>query len=208
MQIFDPNNTFFRWVAWVTDVLGLSLLWAFASLPIITAGAATTALYDSVLHCVKPREAGAFRRFFETFRASFKTTALSSLCWGLLWAGLLLGARVLVLMALAGYRAALLQLVVFCVLLVIPAGVVCWQFPLWARRPMGFAQLNLSAARLTLARLPATLLTVAATLGGLWLCWRYWLPIFFMPVLWAFLCSIWMEPIFDKDGFLPLEEDC
>lgn len=201
MQIFDPNNAFFRWVAWATDILGLSLLWAFSSLPVVTAGAATAALYDSVLHYVKPHEPGAFRNFFRTFRASFRTTALSSVCWALLWAGLLFGARILLLMALAGHRAALLQLIIFCILLIIPAGVVCWQFPLCARFPMRFAELNLNAARLTLARLPATLLTLIVTLGGLWLCWRYWLPIFFMPVVWAFLCSLWMEPIFEKDGF-------
>ena len=61
----------------LTDVLALSLLWTFLSLPLFTLGAATTALYDSVAHCVRGGEAPPYARFFRAFKAEFKLSALT-----------------------------------------------------------------------------------------------------------------------------------
>ena len=43
-RILDPENRFFQAVSWLSDLLGLSLLWIFLSLPLVTCGAATAAL--------------------------------------------------------------------------------------------------------------------------------------------------------------------
>ena len=75
-SVFDPQNGFWRWLARVCDVVGLSLCWVLCSLPVITVGAATTALYDSIYHGVRRGETGDYVRFFRTFRESFKPAAL------------------------------------------------------------------------------------------------------------------------------------
>ena len=46
-KLFDPTALFWRWMSTLADVLLLSLLWFFTSLPLLTLGAATTALYDA-----------------------------------------------------------------------------------------------------------------------------------------------------------------
>ena len=41
--LFSPNNLFFRALSWMVDIVGISLLWAILSLPVVTilpAGAA------------------------------------------------------------------------------------------------------------------------------------------------------------------------
>lgn len=51
-----PNNWFWRNVARVGDLIGLSVCWMICSLPLFTAGAATVALYDATVHCVRREE--------------------------------------------------------------------------------------------------------------------------------------------------------
>ena len=61
---FDPKNDLWRTVSLITDVCGLSFLWVLTSLPIITIGPATAALYFAVVRYVRRREDGAFAAFF------------------------------------------------------------------------------------------------------------------------------------------------
>lgn len=42
--MFNPENRFWRWVDRIADVLILSLLWTVCSVPVVTVGAASTAL--------------------------------------------------------------------------------------------------------------------------------------------------------------------
>lgn len=201
MRIFDPQNAFFRAVARITDVVGVSLLWAFLSLPLVTLGAASAALYECARRCLRTGEGGAFGCFFSVFRAALRPALLPSLAWSAIGLGLAAGFRVLAFLAAAGERAALFQLAVFCVLLVIPAGTVCWLFPLSVRRPLGFAALNLTALRLALAHLPATLLLLGLTGLSAYLCWRWWLPVLALPALCAAVCAPVMERVFAAEGF-------
>lgn len=204
MRLFDPRNHFFRTLARATDVVGLSLLWTFLSLPVVTVGAASAALYDSTAVCVRQREEGAYTRFFKTFKATFLPSLPSVLVWSALTAGLWAGGRVLALMAQAGEKAALVQLVAFCVLLVVPAGIVCWQFPLLAHQRSRFGELNLRAAHLTLRRLPVTVLLTLMTALCAYLCWHFWVPVLVLPGLCALAQASLLEPIFAREGLPPL----
>ena len=44
----------------MVDIVGLSILWTFLCLPIVTAGPATAALYYTVVKCLRRRDSGAF----------------------------------------------------------------------------------------------------------------------------------------------------
>ena len=54
--IFNPQNRFWQTLDHFADLLILSLLWLVCSLPLITAGAASAALYDAVARCVRGGE--------------------------------------------------------------------------------------------------------------------------------------------------------
>ena len=48
-SIFNPENGLWRLVAKFADVLALSVLWLLCSVPLVTLGAATAALYSSAV---------------------------------------------------------------------------------------------------------------------------------------------------------------
>lgn len=183
----------------ITDVLALSLLWALCSLPVVTLGAATTALYDSVVRCVRFGEEGPYRRFFRTFRSELLTGSLSTLLWGVvLFAGLyMLGA----LRVLSGENSALrYAAAAYAFILCIPLGAACWAFPILSRFSFSFSSLNLTAFRFVFAHLPSTVLVVAFTLGAMYLSAEYILALIVAPAMLMLLWSLPMEAVFKKRG--------
>ncbi len=66
----------------IADCLCLSLLWLLSSLPVVTIGASTTALYASVNRCIRRAEGGVWKTFWQAFRRNFRQATV-------LWLGLL-----------------------------------------------------------------------------------------------------------------------
>ena len=81
-SIFRPEGPIWNICNAITDTLQLSCLWCLCSLPLVTMGAATTALYDAAVHGIRCQEGGTYRRFFRTFKAEFKTSLPVTLVWG------------------------------------------------------------------------------------------------------------------------------
>ena len=65
-QIFNPDNFFWRWFGKLADFFLLSCLWLLCCVPIVTIGASSIALYDTVAHCVRGPDDDTYRRFFRT----------------------------------------------------------------------------------------------------------------------------------------------
>jgi len=70
--MFSYNGKFAQTVNQILDCLYLSFLWIVASLPIITIGAATTALYSSVDKVFRKEEGGIWKEYWRVFRRDFK----------------------------------------------------------------------------------------------------------------------------------------
>lgn len=65
----------------IIDIVWLGLLWLVCSLPLFTLGAASTALYYSMVKCVRHERGRATREFFGAFGRNFRqATALWLLC--------------------------------------------------------------------------------------------------------------------------------
>lgn len=189
---------FWRWMAKLADVLVLSLLWLLCSVPIVTVGAATAALYDAAARCVRGGENGPWGRFLRTFRAELSTAIPAALACGLPLLLFFWIFRWLRLAAQAGVPGMEVLSAAYLVVLILPVGTFCWMFPLLSRftfRPLG---LLWTAFQLALAHLPSTvmvvLLTVAVVAVSLWLV----VPIFFAPCLLILLWSLFMEPVFRR----------
>lgn len=196
-RLFDPENSFWRWVDRIGDVLVLSLLWTACSLPVATAGAASTALYDAVFHCLRGGDRTPYSRFFRTFRREFKTATLSWLVWGGALAALLAGHFALVRFG-QGSQAAMTLAAACLVLAAIPAGALCWVFPLLARFQYTFGGLNRTALQFWFAHLPSTL--AMAALSALCADWTLQLvfPLCFLPCLLALAHSCFAERAFRR----------
>ena len=97
--LFDIENPVMRYIIKIFDCMCLSLLWLVCCLPVVTAGAATTALYATVYRYIRKGEGYLFRTFTGAFWENWKRSTLVWLV--MLAAGILLGVDALVFRTLA-----------------------------------------------------------------------------------------------------------
>lgn len=198
-SIFRPYGPVWNFLNHVTDALGLSLLWCLCSLPVITMGAATTALYDAAVRGIRYREEGVYRRFFRTFRSSLKTGCAFTALWGVI---LLFGSFVLYLLdqaALESTQAALMA-GAYRVLLLLPVGGFCWSAIILSRFSQRFRDLTGIALRFLPGHPFATLVILLLTWLFAWQCLENLLLLTFLPAVIVIGWSLAVEPVFRKLG--------
>lgn len=194
---FDPKNDLWRTVSAMTDVCGLSFLWAAACLPVVTIGPATAALYFAVVRHVRRREDGAFKAFFHSFRVNLKQGALATLAILPPAFLLQLGWRLCrTAAASAAYGYAVLA--GYSLLMLLPLGALMFLFPLLGRFSFSLKDLFATASRLALAHLPTALALAAVNGAAAFLCLRLVLPLFFLPALAALASSLLLERVFRR----------
>ncbi len=222
-QVFNPDNFLFRAVGRFADLLFLSLAWLICSIPVVTAGPATAALYYAAVKSIRRGEGRVGRSFFHSFRDNLKTgipasTAVAAVGF-LLCNGMLLAQR----MAQADS-----QWTAFCiaygVLLLLPAGVACYLFPVLSRFTFGVGALFMTSFKLAMRHLPSTVVLVLLNGQGILICIRglrsmleayrispeaipypqYWMPLLIVPAAAALLSSLFLERIFKK--YTPVEQ--
>ena len=198
-SLFRYKGTLWHVLNNITDVLGLSLLWLFCSLPGITLGAATTSLYDSVVRCIRYAEPGPYGSFFRTFKNELLTASLSTVLWGLIAALGIFMLRLLRVLAVESESAMLAAYAYFFVLMLL-LGIVCWVFPILSRFSFGFLSLNLTALRFAFAHFFSTLALIIISFGVVWLSIRYILMLVAAPALCVLMWSVFIERAFSKHG--------
>lgn len=195
-SIFDSDRIVWRGISAGMDLVYASVLWLVCSIPVLTIGAASTALYDTVVHCIRRREEGLLARFFGTFRAEFKTATLSWLMW---LAGLVLCALLAVYLLTNGDGAqGFLFRINLVILLVVVVGALVWVFPVLSRFTMGFGGLNLAAVKLVFSHLPATVIMGVLLILSALACYVWLYPMLILPGLAALVNSLYVESIFQK----------
>lgn len=75
--LFNFDGKFMQTIKKITDSLYLSILWFLFSLPIITIGASTTALYYTVNKTVRHERGYIFTTFWDSFKTSFIQATIS-----------------------------------------------------------------------------------------------------------------------------------
>lgn len=169
MRFNLTDNVVVRALTKICDMVCLNVLWLICCIPIVTIGAATTALYTIMLKMVKNEEGYIFRGFLKAFKSNFKQ---STLIWLIL---LLLGIVWTVDFRVAGFMpgmAGIILSAIFLALGFILLSVMIYIFPLTARYENGIKATFKNALILTVAKLPYTFLmvaiVVAAVFASLW----------------------------------------
>jgi len=75
-KLFNYDNPVFKVLGKIFDCFYLSLLWIVFSLPVITIGSSTAALYDTADRVIKRDEGYVFNNFFSVFKGNFKQCTL------------------------------------------------------------------------------------------------------------------------------------
>ena len=192
---FSSENWYWQPFAHVADAVILSCMWSLCSVPLLTAGAATTALYDTVAHCVRGSEKDMFSRFFGTM----KRELVPSLICSLIWAGILFlayqGIRLTAGVLPANNLSVLIVSGLFFILSLV-VGIFSWVLPLLSRFTFPVGPLNLTAVKLACGHPFRTIASGIFTVLCFSLCLKTAFAFMILPeilaVIWAFL----MEPVF------------
>lgn len=87
--LLNPDNPVMQFITKIVYSVYLNILWFICCIPVVTAGAATTALYYVTLKMAKNEEGGITKSFFRAFKENFKQ---STIVWLILLAlGIVLG---------------------------------------------------------------------------------------------------------------------
>ena len=196
-RFFDPEGLLWKPLGYVGELVALSLLWGLCSIPLVTVGPATAALYDCTVHNLRGKEVGLFSRFFETFRRELKVGCLTTLLWAVILAIPYALWRLLA-PGLAGTAALNALAIGALVLLFFVLAALVWVFPTLSRFTLGFGALNRTAVQLALGNILRSAALALLTGLGAALCYLFTTPLIVVPGLLALLWSLLMEPVFRR----------
>ncbi|MDR1687413.1 MAG: YesL family protein [Clostridiales bacterium] len=77
---FNIDGPFYKFGTVLWDIMALSFLWLLFSLPIVTIGASTTALYYITTRRISKKEGYITKDFWQSFKSNFKQSTLVWLC--------------------------------------------------------------------------------------------------------------------------------
>ena len=204
MNFFNPDNWLWRGFGRLADFFILSALWILCSIPVVTIGAASIALYDTVAHCFRYSEGGMIGRFFRTFKKELKRGILLTLVWAVI--GYLFNVSYQLVTQLGdGSTFWTIFSLVYFVILVIPVGAACWAIGLESRFAYSFGQLHKNAIMFTLGYFPRTFAIVVIFALFYNVVINLFFMVIFLPAIMVNLQSMFMEPVFRK--YMPEETE-
>jgi len=187
------QSRFHAVVAALSDVIWAGVLWLLCSLPLVTVGAASTALYYVTAKCIRHERGSLTKSFFRAFRENFRQ---GTLLWLLLVLYVLIGlANTYALGSMGIERGSALYYLVR-LLLLLPLLLFPWLFAFLSRFQNSIGGTLKFSAYLALRHFGVTLLLAAElALFGL----IVWLIPPLLPLLPGVLCllmSLSIEPVF------------
>lgn len=200
--MFNPDSLFWRIISRCVDIVGLSLLWAALSLPIITCGPASSALYYTVVKCFRQGERETFHIYFDSFKANLKKGMILSAAAAAFLFLLFYGYSIM--KANWSTTAGQIMFVIYDLLLLIPLGTICYLFPMQGRFELPIKDLFVNSFLLAMRHIFSTIVIVLFMVEAVVATVEYWWPIFFTPVVCALVASLFLEKVFVK--YLSSEE--
>lgn len=197
-RLFDPNNDFFSFLGDLVDVVGLSILWLFCCLPVVTIGPACTALYHTVFRGLRQRQNGRYLRFLECFRENLKQGVVVTLVC--LPAGLVFyfGLPALTALALKGDQMAELLFWCWQTLAVLLGTLPLTAFPLLGRFQFATRDLLRTTLQLCIRHFPSVFLLSLCANVAVQLSFAWYAFALFLPALTALLATFLLERIFSR----------
>ena len=75
-KLFSTDGKLFRGLEKVVNVVYLNILWILFSIPIVTIGASTTAMFSVMMKMARDREGYIFKSFWKAFKENFKQSTV------------------------------------------------------------------------------------------------------------------------------------
>lgn len=169
-KLFNEDSLLMRGLNRLVDLIILNVLWIVFSLPVITFGAATTAVQYIVLQYAKGNDLGVIKPFLKQFRSNFLKSTLIWLIM-LLWATIAGADLYMVLFGVIapGKTMQIFILAVSSILAICWLITVFWVFALQSRFDNTVKNTLRNAFLVGVFNFPRTLLCAAAAAACLWI---------------------------------------
>lgn len=202
MKLFNVDGPLHRMMSALTDIFILSMCWMIGSLPIITAGISTVALFDVTLRMVDHEEGYVARQFIKAYKSNVKQGFLLGFITVFCFYVMFLYSQILHLLADG-------SIVLMIVAIVTGYLFVCsllYAYPLTARYKNSVPRILKNSARISMKYFWQTVLLVFVVVVELITFWwnltTLFIGILIGPALIAYTISV-----VAKDLFLKIEKD-
>lgn len=162
-NLFDPNSGIMGFMSKVADMIILSLLWVVCSIPIVTMGAATAALYYTAVKSIRRDRSYIFQSFFSSFKENF---IQGTLLWLLFLAVMaVLGVNLRFSQGLiaseTGTITGFLLMVVYCLMGLVAGFTALYMLPVLSRFTLKKREILKMSLFMSIRHLPYTILLAA-----------------------------------------------
>ena len=196
MNFFSINSPFAAAVNKLVQMLWVGILWFVCSIPLVTAGAATTALYEVLLKMEKNQEGYIGASFLRAFGKNIKS---ATLVWIPLFAAEIVFGVNLFYYAVFGGSSFRVQSVVFAVLLLLVVTISGYAFPVLARFENTTAGTLRMAAALAVRNPGWTAVILFVQILTIVVCWFFlYFPVLFIMGITGYFQAVIFNHIFDK----------
>ena len=181
-KLFDSNGPLMRGLTEITNLILVSILWLVFSIPVLTIGPATAALYYVTQKMVQGERPGILRSFWKSFRENLKQGVILTLIFGV-------AAAVMYYDYLFSYIVAedlgKILRIFFAVMAAVWLILACYPFPLQAQFQNTIGRTLKNALLLSLVHLSKTVQLVLMHLIPIAVCLA-------LPELFARLLPLWL----------------
>lgn len=202
MKVFQYDAPLITGINKVVDIFWLSILWSVCCIPVVTAGAATTALYYTAVKSLRKNRDYVTKSFFHALKTNFLPAAgleaVFLLGMFLLYCGFLMAAS----LEDEAFRFFVTCIYLFFAFIVLGTG--CYAFPVLSRCRMKIPQLLRFSVGLLIKHFPYTLALTAIVLVCGAAVWMVPLLVFCLPAVGSMAYSFFMEKILLR--YTPREE--
>ena len=196
MNIFYMNSPFARGIGKLVQMLYAGFLWFLFSLPVVTVGAASTALYEVMMKAAKEEEGYIGKSFLYAFRNNFKK---STYVWLPILAAEIIFVVNLFYYAVLGGGNYPVQSVVFFLLLLAGLAVYSYAFPILARFENTTGDTFRMAFILLLQNPGWTVVLIILQIVTLFLVWfLVYIPLLFLMGITGYIQAVIFNHIFDR----------
>lgn len=195
-NVFGFDGSFVASCDKIFDIMALGFLWILCSLPLITIGASSAALYYAMVKCIKQNHGYISREFFRSFRMNLKPGIL---IWVLLAAATFaMHLNIGILMKETNGYVGLFFICVYAFTSVFLLAMACYVFPALSRYDMNCGWLIKISMYMTVRYFGTTLalFLVLGCAGAL--VWKFPMVMFFAPGPVAFVMSDFLERVLKK----------
>lgn len=195
-NVFGYSGSFVAACDKIFDIMALGFLWILGSLPVITVGASSAALYHATVKCIKHNDGYISREFLRSFLMNLRQGVF---LWILVVAATLaMHLNVGILMKETDGYAGLFFICVYAFVSVYILAMACYLFPALSRYEMSCGWLVKISMYMVVRYFGTTLALLLV-----WICvgaivWKFPMAMFFVPGPMVFVMSDFLERVLKK----------